>query len=780
MLNTYKLLNLTKLLLLFSICICCLTTNAQTVTCPSNLDLGLFDCNTIDDVPTQVNSLEDATSVYGIEISGALDETGVTTMDSDIVFYCESDAREVTREVIVYNDGNFNFQYDAGEEVSICTFTISTEADTTAPVFTAPGDFETTCAMGTDPEITGFPDLMPNDGCPDLTVDNVNKSDAPPTTGSCAGEKIFVRSWTATDPCGNANEPQTQTITILDETGPDFTVPDDITVPCGTDPGDVAVTGDVTDGYDECEDTDVTVQGRIVDDLTQEDTQDTPCPGFTTFTKIWGAVDGCGNATTKEQLIIVECPADCSNDDICIGDRVTDPLPGECECQVVEEQVLGCTDAEADNYNPDANCDDDSCEFGVFDLALMKVLSSSGPFLPGGDVTFTITVFNQGTEVAQNIEITDYTPTGLTLNDSDWADQGNGTATATIAGPLNPGDSESIDITFTIPADATNGSYENFAEISAAQDEDGNPGEDIDSTPDNDPDNDNYTDDVTDNSNDDEDDHDGAVFEIACIDGCTDSAACNYNPAATCDDDSCMAVPTCNDDPCAGDITILSADGCSCEPDTPQLLGCTDPAACNYDANANCDDGSCQPVPTCNDDPCAGDVTTISADGCSCEVVTPQVLGCTDASSCNYNSAANCDDGSCLPVPECNTNPCRGDVTKLEGCDCVVVEAQALGCNDPLADNYDANANCNDGSCTYPSPCPPKMRVCTAPQTPIEICLPCILSGELDAEVTDVNTLFAQCEIDDLDDENVACFTYTPLPLAASPSEIEVTWCRNY
>jgi len=34
-------------------------------------------------------------------------------------------------------------------------------------------------------------------------------------------------------------------------------------------------------------------------------------------------------------------------------------------------------------------------------------------------------VFNQGTVDASNIEITDYIPTGLTLNDSNWTQSGS-------------------------------------------------------------------------------------------------------------------------------------------------------------------------------------------------------------------------------------------------------------------------------------------------------------------------------------------------------------------
>jgi hypothetical protein len=50
------------------------------------------------------------------------------------------------------------------------------------------------------------------------------------------------------------------------------------------------------------------------------------------------------------------------------------------------------------------------------------------------------------------------------------------------------------------------------------------------------------------------------------------------------------------------------------------ICGCTDAGACNYDATATDEDGSCEYV-TC--------------------------AGCTDSSTCNYDAAATIDDGSC-------------------------------------------------------------------------------------------------------------------------------------
>lgn len=72
--------------------------------------------------------------------------------------------------------------------------------------------------------------------------------------------------------------------------------------------------------------------------------------------------------------------------------------------------------------------------------------------------------------------------------------------------------------------------------------------------------------------------------------------------------------------------------------------GCVDPGACNYNADADFDDGSCDyscfgctNAAACNYDP----IATIDNGSCT----FPD--GCTDIAACNYNAAATCDDGSC-------------------------------------------------------------------------------------------------------------------------------------
>jgi len=146
----------------------------------------------------------------------------------------------------------------------------------------------------------------------------------------------------------------------------------------------------------------------------------------------------------------------------------------------------------------------------------------------GDDVTFTITVYNQGEVDASNIELTDYIPTGLILNDAAWTQVG-GNATYTISGPLAAMSAVSIDITFTIDPAFAGQSIQNNAEISQALDAQGNVVTDVDSTPDNDAANDgNAVDNEINNTGNDEDDADFAVLTVTLPELCG-VLACNNN-----------------------------------------------------------------------------------------------------------------------------------------------------------------------------------------------------------------------------------------------------------
>ena len=130
--------------------------------------------------------------------------------------------------------------------------------------------------------------------------------------------------------------------------------------------------------------------------------------------------------------------------------------------------------------------------------------TGDGVIAPGTDVTFTITVFNQGSVDSNSFEVTDFIPAGFVLSATSpdsaaWTDNGDGTASI-AGGPLAAGDDVDIDITLTADSVAP-GEFVNWAEISS----DG--GDDIDSTPDTDQANDaqpdapgDATDGVTDNT----------------------------------------------------------------------------------------------------------------------------------------------------------------------------------------------------------------------------------------------------------------------------------------
>ena len=128
-------------------------------------------------------------------------------------------------------------------------------------------------------------------------------------------------------------------------------------------------------------------------------------------------------------------------------------------------------------------------------------------------------------------------------------------------------------------------------------------------------------------------------------------------------------------------------------PGPPILYGCTDQNACNYDAAAQVDDGSCF--------------------GC--------IPGCTNPAADNYNVYANVDDGTCY-ITGCTCPP----ITYLDGCTnydptatvncngCCI--ATVYGCTNPLATNFNPLANTNQVSATNSSnPCSTAINGCMEP-----------------------------------------------------------------
>ena len=128
--------------------------------------------------------------------------------------------------------------------------------------------------------------------------------------------------------------------------------------------------------------------------------------------------------------------------------------------------------------------------------------------------------------------------------------------------------------------------------------------------------------------------------------GCTDGSACNYDASANVDDGSCDLPSGCGDPlylEYSSSVTCSDANACI----TLIAYGCTDGSACNYDASANVDDGSCDLPSGCGDPLYLEYSSSVTcSDAATCIILI--INGCTDTTACNYNTTANVDDGSCL------------------------------------------------------------------------------------------------------------------------------------
>jgi hypothetical protein len=127
------------------------------------------------------------------------------------------------------------------------------------------------------------------------------------------------------------------------------------------------------------------------------------------------------------------------------------------------------------------------------------------------------------------------------------------------------------------------------------------------------------------------------------------------------------------------------------------IYGCTDPTACNYDTNANTDDGSCLSSYGCTDSNAFNYDALATCDDGTCLAV---IYGCTDPTACNYDTNVNTDDGSCLSSYGC-TDPNAFNYDALATCDDGTCVAVIYGCTDPTACNYDTIVNTDDSSCSY-------------------------------------------------------------------------------
>jgi large repetitive protein len=173
---------------------------------------------------------------------------------------------------------------DACGNISTASQTI-TIVDDVPPVFSNIGPNQT-INCGSSPV---FSTPVVSDNCdtdPDLTYSDTTLA------GSCMQEYSIVRTWTATDACGNWSS-TSQTITVVDTSAPVFSgVGSDQTISCGSVP--VFSTPIVTDNCD---------QSPLLS-YTDSTFQSSCSQGYS-ITRTWTATDDCGNSASASQTITI-------------------------------------------------------------------------------------------------------------------------------------------------------------------------------------------------------------------------------------------------------------------------------------------------------------------------------------------------------------------------------------------------------------------------------------------------------------------------------------------
>ncbi len=174
--------------------------------------------------------------------------------------------------------------------------------------------------------------------------------------------------------------------------------------------------------------------------------------------------------------------------------------------------------------------------------------------------------------------------------------------------------------------------------------------------------------------------------DITDVEGCTNSDACNYNINANIDDGSCVEPKDCGcNGSAAKDMPVGDCDCFGAQLDSiGSCLLSTDVNFCTSDTNNNL---------ICDDD---------------------EVVGCMDSSACNYNSSANVS-APCYEEDECGS--CGGAGIPAGFCDCAGTTAdtnsngicdnvEVSGCLDNTSCNFNNTATLSDASaCLYEDEC---------------------------------------------------------------------------
>ena len=240
---------------------------APVITCPADITLN---CN---DLPI-ISITGTATAIDNCDPSPVITYSDVSVLGS-----CPGSA-VITRKWTAR---------DASGNISSCNQTITIH-DITAPIISCPLNISINCQDSSDPTVTGTASATDNcDPAPAITFADVI------IPGTCAGNHLISRTWTAKDACGNSSF-CIQIITVQDITPPIITCPGNITISCSA--SSLPASTGVATASDGC-DTDPVISSSDVI---------TPggCAGNFTIARTWRATDNCGNSSICVQTITVQ------------------------------------------------------------------------------------------------------------------------------------------------------------------------------------------------------------------------------------------------------------------------------------------------------------------------------------------------------------------------------------------------------------------------------------------------------------------------------------------
>jgi gliding motility-associated-like protein len=302
----------------------------------------------IDNTPGDLDATLECSDATGISDALALEPTAIDDCSTATINIVSDDTTIDPACANAYVQVRvWNFTDGCGNISDNFTQTI-TVVNTTAPVIdNTAGDLDATLECSDAAGISDALALAPTatDNCATPTINMV--SDDTTVDPDCLNAYVQVRVWNFTDGCGNTSPNFTQTITVVDTTAPELTLPANATAECSDDLSPIDFgTATATDNCD------------ASPAVSYEDVRtDGPCSGTYTIIRTWTATDACGNTVSADQSIST------SDTTAPTFDQTDLPSDVVVECAAVPDQETltatdNCGDAivTVEDIRTDGNC----------------------------------------------------------------------------------------------------------------------------------------------------------------------------------------------------------------------------------------------------------------------------------------------------------------------------------------------------------------------------------------------------------------------------------------